>query len=195
MWNRYTSTAAFSIGTIFNVLLWYKYENQTVRMICVLLQFILYMQFFEELSQIYPYANYGTFTFNMLQPIVIALVVMSISTSNVIKYVLGTFLAIYVLVILLNYNSIHLDQDKHDFDLYWWRDMSYPIFPIYILTILVSLLSIEPLWLGIYLASYIIFALLCSYILYSTYGSTLCWFITLAPLYTYLVLQYNTIQN
>lgn len=198
MWNAYVSTLMLGIATFFNCLIWYTYSNITVRMMATLWQFVVYMQFFEEISQestqFSEYANYGTFTFNMLQPIVVGIVVICLSTNALVRYTLSALVLMYILAVTFQYNSVHI-EDTPTFELYWWKDMSYYVFPLYLIIIIISLLSITPQWLGVYTIGYIIAALVASNLLYARFGSTLGWFISLAPFYTYLVLKANKFQN
>ena len=114
-WNKEISFLTLFIGTVFNVFLWNYTDNSSVRTITFLWQFVLFMQLFEGLSWISKETNnhslsvfstYGAFIFNMLQPIMVALCCIFLTTSNVIKYILISLVGIYLLMILFQYKSL-----------------------------------------------------------------------------------------
>jgi hypothetical protein len=206
-WNKEISFLTFFIGTLFNILLWNYTTNGYVRIIALLWQFVLFMQIFEGLSWISKETNnkslsifstYGAFIFNILQPIIFGICCIYMTTSIVTKYILIILMGIYLLMILFQYKTLQLDKDLykdadtcHHLVLYWWDKIN--IFPIYILLLIIGCLSIEPLWLGISQLGYIFITLIISTIVYPcSYGSIWCWFAAFAPLFTYILIRFQS---
>ena len=198
MWTNYLSFFMLYLGTFFNILVWYSSTHLSVRMIALVWQFIMYMQFLDTFGHmttpfLRSYTTYGTFTFNMLQPIIVALLFAFISDSVTVRYLLATLSGIYLLVVLFQYKFIQFKESRELEDLFWWADMSYTVFPLYMLIFIVAFMTMKPLWMGICQLGYIFSALILSYI--SGHEDVLCWFIACAPIATYLLLVYKPIPN
>jgi len=197
MWTNYLSFFMLYLGTLFNILIWYSSSNVSVRMIALVWQFIIYMQFMDTFSHMTisyrSYVTYGTFTFNVLQPIVVALLFAFISTSDIVRYTLFALAGTYLVSLLYQYNAIHLNEPNPSTDLYWWKDVGQMSLPLYMLIFTVALLTMKPLWMGVCQLAYMFTALSLSY--FSVHEEVLAWFIACGPIFTYLVLAYKPIPN
>ena len=202
-WNKNVSFLTLLIGTVFTILLWTSYTDPYVRVIACIWQFVLCMQLFEGLSwvskethdtNLSDFATKGAFIFNVLQPIVVALLCILVSDSSLVKYTLSALIIVYAMFVLSSSTSLSQPLYKnsdtcHHLQLYWWNNFTEWVFILYMIILIVSCLSIKPLSLGIAQLSYIIVTLILSAWLYPcTYGSIWCWFAAFAPLATYLYL-------
>jgi len=202
-WNKNISFLTLLIGTVFTILLWTTYTDPYVRVIACIWQFVLCMQLFEGLSWISKeehntglseFSTKGAFIFNILQPIVVALLCILVSDSSLVKYTLSALLVIYLTFVLSSPQSLDAPLYENDtcrhLQLYWWSHFSSWVFIFYMIILIVSCLSLKPLRLGIVQLSYIIITLILSSWLYPcTYGSIWCWFAAFAPLGTFLYLK------
>jgi hypothetical protein len=205
-WNKEVSFATLAIGTAFNILLVTSTTHPSVLVVAGIWQFVLFMQLFEGLSWVSKETKSSTlsdfstkcaFVFNVLQPVVAALLVLSITESTRVKYALSLLSAVYLVVLLYSVASTSFaapmysnsDTCRH-LQLYWWGQFSIWVFIFYMILFGCACLSIAPPHLGRVQYAYIVATLLLSLWLYPcTYGSIWCWFAAFAPLVMYLYLQ------
>jgi len=204
-WNKEVSFLTLIIGTIFNLLLWFSYPQPYVRITICMWQFVLFMQLFEGISwiskdkkdqQLSDFSTKGAFIFNVLQPIIVALLCISISESATTKYVLIALIMIYLILLLHSVSSTSFkeslfeDEKCNHLRLYWWKHFSTWVFIFYMALLIVSFLSFTPLHFGIFQICYIIITLILSTLLYPcTYGSIWCWFAAFSPILIYIYLK------
>ena len=205
-WNKEVSFLTLLIGTVFTILLWVSYPDKNVRVVACIWQFVLFMQLFEGLSWISQethneslsaFSTKCAFLFNVLQPIVAALLCMIISDSAGMKYTLAGLIVVYAIFLLYSVSSTSFapslfenSDTCHHLQLYWWGSFSFWVLVFYLIILTVACLSIRPVRLGIVQLSYIIVTLCLSNWLYPcTYGSIWCWFAAFAPLLTFFYLK------
>jgi hypothetical protein len=205
-WNKQVSFLTLLIGTVFTILLWTSTSDPNVRVIALIWQFVLCMQLFEGLSwiskeiqssELSHFSTKCAFIFNVLQPIVAALLCMTLTDSSVMKYSLIALTMVYMVFLLYSASSTSFSDSLfgnsdtcHHLQLYWWGNFSSWVFIFYIILVTLACLSIKPLRLGIVQITYIVCTLILSNWLYPcTYGSIWCWFAAFAPLLTYFYIK------
>ena len=205
-WSKEVSFFTLAIGTAFNILLWTSTTHPSVRALAGIWQFVLFMQVFEGLSWVSKetksteLSNFSTkcaFVFNVLQPVVAALLCLSITESPHMKVALVGLSVVYLVVLLYSVSSTSFNDPlfansatcRH-LQLYWWGQFSFWVFVFYMLLLACACYSIVPLHLGGVQFAYIAVTLVLSGWLYPcTYGSIWCWFAAFAPLFTYYYLK------
>ena len=197
-----TSWTTFIIGTLSNLFIAFKYQNNRgVFGMTFFWQYVLLVQFCEAIihrslrinkQNQCTVASSAIFYIILTQPIVLALVAAYIYEKQSLA---GIIIAIYVLVTIYLSQGVQVDECmkptkecKH-IRYKWWEDLPKQRYAYYISVISIFLFifsnSLPSLLIGGYLAG----TFWISQLFYTcAYGSIWCWFAALAPIYTAIVL-------
>jgi hypothetical protein len=202
-WSEEVSWITLVVGTILNIFLISCVKNTTVRVVAILWQWVLLMQFFEALiwranrtgdTKLCVWASKGALYANVLQPVIVAVLLLclcggGVSTQNKIVAIL----LVCAYVAWLVSNSVSMNKDRcvttsegcGHLDLVWWKEFSLGALPYLILLGAVIFLLLRPLKFASLIAAYIFGSLIISSVFYKCgIASMWCWFAAFAPLYT-----------
>ena len=203
-WNEPVSWTTFAIGTALNIFNIFYFQDTTLTLISLVLQWLLLMQFFEALAwrdqncgQLNNFATNGALIANVTQPLIVFMLFCTFTPANETAKTIALSIAItYTCYILykLNqrggYQCLQPSDSCSHLDLYWWKDMSGFIYCLALFSIM--LLLIRPIHLAVFTSSYIGFTLVLSILFYSCgVGSMWCWFTSFAPAIIGLYWYYN----
>lgn len=203
-WNEQVSWGTFIVGTIFNILIAWYFDESIITLLCALFQWVIMMQFFEAIAWrnqpskqganpcLNKFAAVGGLIFNLTQPIILALGLILFTTVSMVNKVIAMCIVfLYICWIILALNSTkefdHLTPSEgcRHLDLYWWHSVPYGAIPYIITLFSVILLLIQPVDLAWFEAVYIALTLILSAWLYSCgTGSVWCFFAVGAPIFT-----------
>ena len=182
------SLITFAIGTVVNILVAYAVPNPTIVALAFVFEVVILVQLFEAVGwhnlkegQNSTGAANGLVIAVMIQPIVLALALLSVSeASPSAKYVAATIAFIYAgwcLYVLSRASPPHVNETCSHLDYYWWDDFPGNSWPYLIALFAIGLLLIRPFDLGIFVAIYLAVTLGLSALFYRrNIGSIWCWF-------------------
>jgi hypothetical protein len=204
-WNAQTSIITFILGTILNIYTYNHFQSKPIKLICIIWQWILSMQLAEFIIWNSLETNndkqnkIGTklaLILNILQPVVVYIVLICFSSSNISNYkkiIASIIILLYISYMLLKFNSVpeytklNPSEKCINMNLKWWNDI--PISGIiYCFTLFTLILLLLPLKLGIITSLYIFIALFISQKFYSCgQPSIWCWLVVPMPIIIALI--------
>jgi hypothetical protein len=194
-WNERISWITFILGTIFNIYLFVNTSDIIIKIISILIQWLLLMQFFEALAwrnqncgNLNKFATNGALIANLTQPIILCLLLLIFSQVSIKNKIISMIIIIFYICYIIyslnknnNYNCIKPNNNCNHLDLYWWKNINGYIYCITLLSIL--LLLIRPIKLSIFISGYIFLTLFISILFYSCGAASIwCWFVSFFPL-------------
>lgn len=208
-WNKEVSLSMFSIGTAFNILACIYIPKAPVIAVSILWEWVLLMQLFDALvwfdnppkendksrdkicSPLRRYSTLGAFAANILQPVILFIVLMFISPSNLYMKIVAAVLCVgylsYVLGQVANMNRIKCMSQNSDCHLEynWWNSIEGWT---YITTLFsVGLLLLRPWTFCLLEMGYILVTLVVTLIVYrqaDAMANMWCWMAAFAPIFT-----------
>jgi hypothetical protein len=199
-WSKNVSLASFALGTVINLALINKAKNNLVITLCLLWQFVIFMQLWDAIAWSYPIcgsdgnvlATRGAYIFNILQPVVAYMLLVCISPVELkYKVLAGVAMLFYLgwmmvkdpyndnLCLKPSQNCTHLNYD-------WWHGNSGKVY-IIVLTAIILLL-IRPLKMATITAGYILGTLAISQAFYGCGAPSIwCWLVSIGGLTTLAV--------
>lgn len=217
-WTEEISWYSLIIGTIFNIITFYSFDDKNVKVVCILWQYVLLMQLFE--GMIWRSKNVKECKFysrlamiaNITQPIIVSILLIYIQgTQEKINPIIYILLFSYIFWLLkevwmmdgikcINPKFKELDN-CNNLELYWWYDFKNPLSKnyevgiiFYLIVLLIPILFLlKPLSFSLFQIFYILLTFILSVVYYPCgTGSIWCWFASFAPIFTYLFLKFNS---
>jgi len=199
-----TSWITFIVGTLFNVLGIYYYQDYRYTAVAIMWEWILLMQVFDAIAWRYPecgstqnkFAARGAYIANMTQPVVIYLVMilltMNVSTSN--KVISSVLILAYICSVLYSSQEINdveclrRTEQCSNLQYSWWDGQNVTLFLYFVCVLGLPLLLFRPMSFAVYTSSFISAIFVLSLFLYRCgVASVWCWFAAFAPVLNFFV--------
>lgn len=205
-WSESVSWFTFILGSLFNFLVAWYFQEEIITVICVLWEWVILMQFFEAIAwRTQPiqettvalgnrFAGIGAMIANLTQPIILGLGLICFTKVSIINKVIAmmvVFAYICWMIYALNesprVNYLRPETTCHHLNYTWWN--SFPLTAIPYMLTLISLifLLLRPIDLAWFEVLYIVVTVIISLMFYTcsnSMGSIWCWFAVAAPLAT-----------
>jgi hypothetical protein len=196
-WSKNVSIISFILGTSINLVLIKRTKNNVVIALCLLWQFVIFMQSWDALAWTYPkcgspgnmLATRGAYIFNVLQPVVAYMVFVHVSTVEIkYKILAGIIVLAYLAWMMIKEpyrNDLCLKPAKNCAHLHydWWHGNSGMIYVSTIMAII--LLLLRPWKIAGITAGYILAALAISQQFYGCGAPSIwCWLVSTGGLTT-----------
>ena len=198
--NKETSIVSFILGTIVNIFVMLYFRTETIYVICIMWQWVLFMQLSEYF--IWKDQNCGktnkigtkmALFFNITQPLVVYLAAMCVSKVSItLKIISSVAILIYMCFMLIKLNSvpeytcIKPSTSCPSLNLKWWNDMKKSGIFYCITLALIILCLFRPMNISIFSCSFIFIALFLSSLFYICNGnvaSMWCFFVVSFPIF------------
>jgi hypothetical protein len=210
-WNSTTSLIAFITGTLINIYMFNKYKNnKTIIIICIAYEWALFMQLLEYFiwndinckTNTNKIASLLALFFNITQPIIVYILLMTNSNVSYILKVISTLLILfytfytlyYIFNNLSNYNCVTKRPNCSNINLKWWDDIKFGGTIFGITLFLIILLLLRPVQLSVPIVIYLIITSLISSKFYSC-GTASIWCLLYVPLILFLLLYIPFLQS
>lgn len=203
-WSEQVSWLTFCLGTLFNVLVAWYFNEAIITVICGLWEYIILIQLFEAIAwrnqptskDSIPAANQfaalGVMIDTISQPIALGFGLICFTEIPYINKILAMgIIFLYICWIIYAVNSgpkvthLTLTEGCTHLDYYWWSEYPMGCVPYLLALFSIIFLLLRPLDLAFFIAIYLIVTLVISAQIYTCGASSLwCWFGALAPLFT-----------
>jgi hypothetical protein len=206
------SWITFGLGTFFNILVALYFKEPIITVLCVLWQWIIFIQLFEAIAWrnqptdgTIPVANQFAAIAVMIdtitQPIILALGLICFTEVPKVNKILALVVifvyicwALYAVNVSPKVTQLTLTEGCTHLDYSWWR--FYPLggVPYLIALFLIIFLLLRPIDLAYFIAIYLIITLVVSFFIYNCGSSSMwCWFAVMAPVFTGLYWYFTRI--
>jgi hypothetical protein len=203
-WNETVSWITFGLGTLFNIIVAYYFQEPIITVICILWEWIILIQLFEAIAWRNQPTNpdsipdnnrlaaIGIMIDTITQPIILALGLICFTEVPKINKILALIVvfiyicwAIYAVNEAPKVTHLTLTEGCNHLDYTWWGQYPLTCIPYLIALFLIIFLLLRPVDLAWFIAIYLIITLTVSSLIYKCGSSSLwCWFAVFAPIAT-----------
>lgn len=206
-WNEPISWTTFCVGTLFNIYLIWRFKTPVAIALAIIWEWAILMQLLDALlwmdqkcGTLNKVASKSAYIANITQPIVIFLVLLTISTVDIkfkiMSCIVILFYIIYIIMTKSDVGKIECVKDEGGhLDYFWWKKMKYGSIIFVLTVVLIVLFLLRPMKLSFFEVCYFLLTLILTAIFFNYGGPSIwCWFAAFAPIANVIFFTFYKIE-